>query len=130
MALYPATILLSLKFSTDQIIGIKRDLNSILDSQTMDSNIINYQFLRNTASCISKLAVQGYIKDLQTYRAKVRKQKKEDPCSDGNQEDHAHSCLKKVQEAPQSIFQLDKRIKNVVLQKTTLLQGTAFPITD
>ena len=89
----------------------------------MDRNIINYQFLRNTACCISKLAVQGYIKDLQTYRVRVRKQKKEVPLSDDNQEDHAHSCLKKVQETPQSIFQLDERSKSVVLQTTTLLQG-------
>ena len=69
------------------------------------------------------MAVQGYIKDLQTYRVKVRKQKKEVPLLDGNQEDHAHSCLKKVQDAPQSIFQLDERSKSVVLQTTTLLQG-------
>ena len=104
MALYPNTILLTLKFPTDQIIGIKREINSILNSQLMDSNVINFQFLHNTASWISKLVVKSYIEDLQTYRVKVRKQKKEITLSDDNQEDHAPKILEKVQGNPQSIF--------------------------
>ena len=63
LELFPSTPILSLKFSTDQIMGIKRDINSILDTQIMDSNIINYHFLRSKASCISKQAVKGYIED-------------------------------------------------------------------
>ena len=89
----------------------------------MDSNIINFQFLRNTASCISKLAVNSYIEDLQTYRVKVRKQKKQIILSDGHQENHAQEVTEQLPDKPQSLFQLDDRRKNIVLQTTTLLQG-------
>ena len=89
----------------------------------MDSNIINFQFLQNTASCIYKLAVNSYIKDLQTYRVKVRKQKKQIKPSDDHQKNHAQQDTEQLPEKQQSLFQLDDRSKNIVLQTTTLLQG-------
>ena len=62
--LYPNSQILTLTFSIEQILGIKRDLNSILENQQMDRNIINFNFLKNTAQCISKIGCQGYIKEL------------------------------------------------------------------
>ena len=50
--LYPSSLILTLTFSTEQILGIKRDLDSILTNQQMDRNIVNYQFLKSTAQCI------------------------------------------------------------------------------
>ena len=100
----------------------------------MDSNIINYPFLRSTASCISKLAVKGYIEDLQSYPARSRKQTKAVIQSDDTKGNHAKDHPKINHEQndfqenqslnqPQSIFELDSRNKSIILQTTTLLQG-------
>ena len=76
ITLYPDTTILSLQFNTKQIIGIHRNISDILSTQLMDTNIVNYKFLDTTASTISKIAVNSYIKDLQTYRVGVKKRKK------------------------------------------------------
>ena len=123
LALYPDTIILSLQFHTEQIIGIKRKINDILNTQLMDANIINFRFLENTASCISKLAVNSYIKDLQTYRVKIKKRDKQIKPLENHQENHAQQDTQQLPEKQQSIFKLDNRNKNIVLQTTTLLQG-------
>ena len=64
ITLYPDTTILSLQFNTEQIIGIHRNISDILSTQLMDTNIVNYKFLDTTASTISKIAVNSYIKDL------------------------------------------------------------------
>ena len=73
----------------------------------MDRNIINFNFLKNTAQCISKLGCQGYIKDLTSYRTQAKRKPKN----------------KESKEEPQSIFDLEGRNKNMVLQTTTLLNS-------
>ena len=120
ITLYPDTTILSLQFKTEQIIGIQRDISDILNTQLMDTNIINFRFLDNTASTISKLAVNSYIKDLQTYRVGINKQKKS---KKQKQENHAQLNKQEMPDKPQSLFKLDNRNKNIVLQTTTLLQG-------
>ena len=62
-------------FVADQILGIERKLNSILINQKMDSNIINYQFLKNTADVVTKIATEGYLKELTSYTAQKTKTK-------------------------------------------------------
>ena len=59
----------------DQILGIERKLNSILIDQKMDSNIINYQFLKNTADVVTKIATEGYLQELTSYAARKTKTK-------------------------------------------------------
>ena len=41
----------------------------------MDANIVNYQFMKNTANCISKLATRGYLQELTSYSAQKTKTK-------------------------------------------------------
>ena len=50
--LFPNTQILTLNFSSKQILGIKRDLSSILKNQQMNRKIMNFNFLKNTAECI------------------------------------------------------------------------------
>ena len=88
ITLYPDTIILSLQFQTEQIIGIKRKITDILNTQLMDANIINFRFLENTASTISKLAVNSYIKDLQTYSVRIKKRDRQTKPIRQNQENH------------------------------------------
>ena len=76
LKLHPSSNLLTLTFSSEQIFGIKRELESILNNQQMDRNIVNYQFLKSTAQTISKIATQAYIKDLTSYRAQTEKNEK------------------------------------------------------
>ena len=73
--LHSAVQILSLTFVTDQILGIERKLNSILTDQKMDSNIINYQFLKNTADVVTKVATDSYLKELTSYAAQKTKTK-------------------------------------------------------
>ena len=73
--LYSSSQILTLTFATEQILGIKRELDSILNNQQMDANIVNYQFLKNTAQCISKLATKGYLQELTSYSAQKNKTK-------------------------------------------------------
>ena len=71
--LKPNTQILTLNFLTKQILGIKRDLSSILQNQLMDRNIMNFNFLKNTAECISKIGCRGYIQDLTSHHTQVKK---------------------------------------------------------
>ena len=48
LQLKPDQEILTLNFPTKQILGIKRDLTLLLNNQTMDRNILNYHFLKNT----------------------------------------------------------------------------------
>ena len=73
--LHSSTQILNLTFVADQILGIERKLNSILIDQKMDSNIVNYQFMKNTANVISKLATKGYLQELTSYAAQKTKTK-------------------------------------------------------
>ena len=41
----------------------------------MDSNIINYQFLKNTADVVTKIATEGYLKELTSYTAQKTRTK-------------------------------------------------------
>jgi hypothetical protein len=43
------SILLSLEFSSEQIVGIYRKLEDICSTQKLDRNIVNYSFLKSTA---------------------------------------------------------------------------------
>ena len=76
----------------------------------MDRNIVNYQFLKSTAQTISKIVTQTYIKDLASYRAFTKKNKKK-------AKDH------ETQDGTENIFSLEERNKSIVLQSTTLLNG-------
>ena len=73
--LHSSTQILNLTFVADQILGIERKLNSILIDQKMDSNIVNYQFMKNTANCLSRLSTKGYLQELTSYAAQKTKTK-------------------------------------------------------
>ena len=110
LELHPSSILLTLTFSSEQILGIKKELECILNNQQLDRNIVNYQFLKSTAQTISKIATQAYIKDLTSYRAFTKKNKKK-------AKDH------ETQDGTENIFSLEEINKSIVLQSTTLLNG-------
>ena len=44
LELHPSSILLTLTFSSEQTLGINRELECILNNQQLDRNIVNYQF--------------------------------------------------------------------------------------
>ena len=54
--LHASSILLTLTFSSEQILGIYRKLECILANHQLDRNIVNYNFLKSTAQTISKIA--------------------------------------------------------------------------
>ena len=114
--LHSAVQILSLTFVADQILGIERKLNSILIDQKIDSNIINYQFLKNTADVVTKIATEGYLKELTSNTAQKTKTKtKISP--------HGTSPKTKSPDDTRSLFDLEGRDRNIVLQTTTLLNG-------
>ena len=73
----------------------------------MDRNITNFNILKNTAECISKICCQGYIKDLTSYHTQAKRKPRN----------------RELNEEPQSIFDLEGRNRSLVLQSTTLLNS-------
>ena len=55
--------------------------------------------------------------------SKLGSRKKQIKPSDDHQENHAQQDTQQLPEKQQSLFKLDNRNKNIVLQTTTLLQG-------
>ena len=76
----------------------------------MDRNIVNYQFLKSTAQTIFKIATQAYIKDLTSYTALTKKNKKK-------AKDH------ETQDGTENIFSVEEINKSILLLSATLLKG-------
>ena len=72
------SILLSLTFPSEQVVGIYRKLDDIFSNHQLDRNIVNYSFLKSTAQTIAKIATEGYIKDMTSFRADAKKKRKLD----------------------------------------------------
>ena len=68
---------------------------------------MNFNFLKNTAECISKIGCRGYIQDLTSHHTQVKKK----------------SSKEELTEDPQSIFDLEGRSESLVLQSTTFLNS-------
>ena len=62
------TVLLSFEFKTVQTLGIHRKLEDIFADNQSDRNIINIAFLQYTGEAISKIAVESYKKDVQSFK--------------------------------------------------------------
>jgi hypothetical protein len=110
------SILISLEFLSEQIVGIYRKLGDILSTQKLDRNIVNYSFLKSTAQTIAKVATKGYDKELTSFHAKAKKPKDKkhgDTETPSTPQNHS----------PNDIFTLDNRNTNIVLQSATLLNG-------
>ena len=69
-------MLLALQFKAEQTLGIHRKLEDIFSDNQTDRNIINFAFLKYSAEAISKIAVESYKKDIQSFTAKSVKRKK------------------------------------------------------
>ena len=74
----------------------------------MDRNIVNYQFLKSTAQCISKIATQGYIKELTSYPAQNKNRPTRQMAISSRQME-TKANKKKSKEGTQRIFDLEGR---------------------
>jgi hypothetical protein len=66
-------VLLALQFKAEQTLGIHRKLEDIFSANQNDRNIINFAFLKYSAEAISKIAVESYKQDIQSFKAKAVK---------------------------------------------------------
>ena len=108
--------LLTLKFPIEQILGIFRELDDILASHQLDRNIVNYNFLKSTAETISNIATEAYIKDLTSFKASTKQQRR-------NMKNKKIPKNSEEKPSMENIFALDHRNQNTILQSTTLLNG-------
>jgi hypothetical protein len=134
------SILLTMTFPANQVLGIFRDLKDILSSQQMDRNIVNFSFLKYTSQAIAKISTEGYKKDITSFKATSTKKKKptvsvqtkqkEDysigaPPIDGTVRapENGNSTLlpdkTRVKKPADNIFTISDRDKHTVLQSAT-----------
>ena len=113
------TVLLALQFNSEQTLGIHRRLEDIFSDNQNDRNIVNFALLKYSAEAISKIAIESYKKDIQSFKARSvkNKMKKKRLISDPTQI-HAE-----VHSDPQDIFSLSDRNHHTVLQSATLIYG-------
>jgi hypothetical protein len=69
------TVLLSFEFKTVQTLGIHRKLEDIFADNQSDRNIINIAFLQYTGEAISKIAVESYKKDIQSFKTSTTRRR-------------------------------------------------------
>ena len=108
-----------------QTLGIQRSIEDIFVSNQNDRNIINFAFLKYSAEAISKIAVESYKKDIQSFQAKsVKKRKTKDPISTPPT-DVVQPKVSPLDDSsdPQDIFSLSDRNQHLVLQSATLIRG-------
>ena len=106
------TPIISLTFKTEQLVGLFKPIGDIMKKYYMDSNITNLCFLDNISTTIGNIAQKAYIKDLTSYSARVRSQRRKK--AKEQQE-------KKIEE--DDIFQLSYKDKSIILQASTFLNG-------
>ena len=116
-------MLMALEFKSGfQTLGIQRSIKGIFTSNQNDRNIINFAFLKYSAEAISKIAVESYKKDIQSFKARpVRKKKSKVPPS--TPETDPKVPLVDSSTDPQDIFTLSDRNHHLVLQSATLIRG-------
>ena len=64
-------------FPANQVFGIFRGLKDILSSQQIDRNIVNFSFLKYTSQAVAKISLEGYKKDITSFKATSTKKKKQ-----------------------------------------------------
>ena len=102
------TVLLVFEFKAEQTLGIHRKLEDIFSDNQTDRNIINFAFLKYSAEAVSKIALESYKQDIQSFKAEsVGKQKRR---KDKLQNvDQIAKSPADTQSDPQDIFSLSDR---------------------